>query len=161
MAARARADPSAEVFRVDRKRIQRKVWAVIQMNNLPCSLISESGEQFDFDSAVEASFFLCRTKGYVASCTAKGIPLSHGKTGEYFKFKCDESKRNTLAHVRKRVQLCCYCKNFAGGCSWSRRFQPVEGWTATRTLINHGRNGEKDRITESYLITKCPEYVKG
>ena len=131
------------------------------MNKLPCSLISESGEEFAFDSATKASLFLKRTKGYVASCTTKGIPLSHYETGEIFEFKCDESKRNTIAHVRRRIQPCCNCKKFAGGCSWSRKFEPVEGWTAVPTMINHGGNNGKPRLTESYMIIKCPEFEKG
>ena len=146
---------------MDRKRIQSEVREVLQMNKLPCTLISESGEEFTFDSTSCASRFLHRTKGYVASNTCKGLPLTDGITGELFEFKCDESKRNTVAHVRRRVQPCCNCKKFAGGCSWSRSFTPVEGWTAVPTLINHGGHKGYERLTESYMIIKCPEFEKG
>lgn len=42
-------------------------------------------------------------------------------------------------------QLCWYCENACGGCSWSESFIPVEGWEAIKT-------------GESYHITFCPQY---
>lgn len=53
-------------------------------------------------------------------------------------------------------QPCWTCRNACGGCSWSREFQPVEGWTAEKTVIPS--NGE---YAESYRIVKCPEYING
>ncbi len=46
------------------------------------------------------------------------------------------------------------------GCSWSERFEPVEGWTAKPTVLyasNHGAN----HTDNSFAITKCPQYEKG
>jgi len=56
--------------------------------------------------------------------------------------------------------LCWRCINSVpsprtgAGCSWSRKFVPVEGWEAIPTTI------DKDR-THSYLVKKCPEFTEG
>ena len=51
-------------------------------------------------------------------------------------------------------QLCWRCQKACGGCSWSRNFEPVEGWEATPTVV-------KDSVgdIDSYKITGCPEFV--
>ena len=51
-------------------------------------------------------------------------------------------------------QLCWNCKNACAGCSWSRYFIPVKGWTATPTKIY-----SNDIVIPSYLITACPKYI--
>ena len=56
---------------------------------------------------------------------------------------------------KKREQLCWSCANACCGCSWSRWFEPVEGWTAKKTVII-----QAGYQTESYEITACPEYVE-
>lgn len=43
------------------------------------------------------------------------------------------------------------------GCSWSKYFKPVEGWTAEKTELTGGYN---QKVT-SYLVSECPEYKKG
>ena len=49
-------------------------------------------------------------------------------------------------------QLCLDCKNFAGGCSWSKSFTPVEGWNAIPR-----DNG----TTDSFCIKACPLFEEG
>lgn len=51
----------------------------------------------------------------------------------------------------EKPQLCWGCAKACGGCSWSKRFEPVPGWTAVPTLLC-------ERIP-SYRITECPEFV--
>lgn len=41
---------------------------------------------------------------------------------------------------------CWDCKNFAGGCSWSKDGEPVEGWTAEFS----------SKSTKSYRVIDCP-----
>ena len=59
--------------------------------------------------------------------------------------------------------LCWRCVNAVpdpetgAGCPWSRRFEPVEGWTAfprryDESTGNHG---------VSYQVTACPSYAEG
>lgn len=56
---------------------------------------------------------------------------------------------------KTKGQLCWTCKNACGGCSWSKNFQPVEGWKAEKTLVV-GAGPEY----ESYSISECPKYEK-
>lgn len=54
--------------------------------------------------------------------------------------------------------LCWDCKHAVPsattGCSWSRSFRPVPGWTASQTEPNSDR-------AASYFVERCPEFVKG
>ena len=64
----------------------------------------------------------------------------------------DEMNENGQAY--KSQQLCWKCRKAAGGCSWSDRLEPVEGWTAKKAVI---KNSPKDYI-RSYEILECPEF---
>lgn len=55
--------------------------------------------------------------------------------------------------------LCWECANATGGCSWSKKFIPVEGWTAKRTTMTLGYNTGRPRKATSYVVKKCPEYT--
>lgn len=46
-----------------------------------------------------------------------------------------------------RDQLCWYCQNAIGKCSWSHDFTPIPGWTAIPDTV-----GEK----LTYRIYRCP-----
>lgn len=52
-------------------------------------------------------------------------------------------------------QPCWTCKNACGGCSWSREFKPVEGWTAEPNYLKS--NGV---WADTYKIISCPQYEK-
>lgn len=60
-------------------------------------------------------------------------------------------KRNTPAPTK-----CWDCKNAVGGCSWSSRFIPVDGWDARETTIRGVPAGAR---TPSYHVISCPEFV--
>lgn len=63
-------------------------------------------------------------------------------------------KESVVDYGSNEYQLCWTCKNACnGGCSWSKEFKPVDGWTAEKTTIPV--NGE---YAETYKIIKCPEY---
>ena len=47
--------------------------------------------------------------------------------------------------------LCWSCKNCTGGCSWSKKFEPVRGWEATKTFIASDKSN-------SYMVHMCPKY---
>lgn len=53
----------------------------------------------------------------------------------------------------KAPTICETCENSVGRCSWSKRFEPVEGWEAepTRVICDN-------RYEQSYRVRKCPEY---
>ena len=53
--------------------------------------------------------------------------------------------------------LCWTCQNACGGCSWSKRFIPVEGWDAKRRDVMKGQDHRTPN--ESYFVISCPQYV--
>lgn len=66
--------------------------------------------------------------------------------------------------------LCWRCANavpnLAGtrGCSWSRKFIPVEGWDAVQTCVYSQRWNSKKQESEtipsrSFTVRRCPEFV--
>lgn len=59
------------------------------------------------------------------------------------------------------MTLCWFCDKAVGGCSWSRSFEPVEGWEARETRIKLSKDpatGEQMYDT-SFFVMACPEYV--
>ena len=66
-----------------------------------------------------------------------------------------QKERRSEDYTSNKYQPCWTCEKCFGGCSWSRDFIPVEGWTAEETYIPE--NGEH---AKSYKIISCPEYRK-
>lgn len=48
--------------------------------------------------------------------------------------------------------LCQTCFNF--DCIWHNYFKPVEGWSATPTMLTHS-----GQTIASYQVKKCPQYT--
>ena len=67
------------------------------------------------------------------------------------------------------MTLCWFCKKATcSGCSWSNKFEPVEGWNAEPTYItmHSGKCSKnnvkaKHKIINSYTVISCPEFVEG
>lgn len=57
----------------------------------------------------------------------------------------------------KRATLCWSCARFCGRCSWSARFDPVEGWKAIPSVISLGPGRSKQK---GYTVIQCPEYER-
>lgn len=59
----------------------------------------------------------------------------------------------------KNATLCWECKNAVptkdAGCSWSRAFQPVEGWTAEKH-----QQKQSSSVYETYCVISCPLFQK-
>lgn len=62
--------------------------------------------------------------------------------------------------------LCWQCANsvpkidrgkYVRGCSWSIAFEPVEGWTAQKVMMETYNT----KNTESYCVSACPDFVEG
>ncbi len=53
-----------------------------------------------------------------------------------------------MNQIKKIGSLCPHCRNAQGGCSWSQRLEPVDGWKAEETLLR-GR-------VPGYLVKECP-----
>lgn len=68
--------------------------------------------------------------------------------------------REKLGMQRVNTNICFECANACGGCSWSRDFEPVEGWTATPTKVKVCYVRKKV-WEDTYKIDDCPEFVRG
>lgn len=55
--------------------------------------------------------------------------------------------------AQDKPTLCWSCENACCGCSWSRSFKPVDGWTAVPTKVF-----AKTDFIASYRVMKCPQY---
>lgn len=64
-------------------------------------------------------------------------------------------KKNKTYSGKAEQTLCWMCAKSCGQCSWSERFEPVDGWDAEKCVVNFGRYGRE----ESYLVRRCPEFV--
>ena len=72
---------------------------------------------------------------------------------KYCSKKC---RLEAIQEKREREgQLCWRCKNACGNCSWSRNFEPVEGWKASPYIV-------KDSMGDihTYEIVECPQFVR-
>ena len=57
-----------------------------------------------------------------------------------------------LGKIDINVQPCFVCKKSINGCSWSKNFEPVDGWIAIKVKLDGWRK------TETYKIFSCPEF---
>lgn len=61
--------------------------------------------------------------------------------------------------MKTKPSLCWYCANAVPnaehGCSWSRKFKPVEGWTAKETKVNVA-----NCPCGSFHVYECPQFVR-
>lgn len=82
------------------------------------------------------------------------------KNNRRYKKICPECGKVNMTTNRYCSKACrrWSCKNTNGNvCSWfSKKSEPVEGWTAKPTII---RNNEE--IVRSYRVIKCPNYEQG
>lgn len=77
------------------------------------------------------------------------------KNRKYCSKKCKHEA--IQRHRKKNEQLCWECKRATGGCTWSDKLLPVEGWDATPTIIKDSEIGE----IPSFQIKHCPQFVWG
>lgn len=71
------------------------------------------------------------------------------------------NKNKVYCGISQLSSLCWYCNNAYGGCSWSSKFKPVDGWHAIRNDINVSTfDGQTygTRQEESYVILDCPQF---
>ncbi len=80
--------------------------------------------------------------------------------------------KNTPAQLGETI--CWYCRNACPdreedntrGCSWSRHFEPVEGWVAIQTKLKYYyRLDPRHKRTKfddtSYVVKSCPLFEPG
>jgi hypothetical protein len=61
---------------------------------------------------------------------------------------------------KEHETICVNCKKATGGCSWSKKFEPVDGWNAIPTKIKTGYKygGKIPHIVDSFDVYECPEF---
>ena len=129
--------------------------AVLLINRL-------TGEVTEYGSLRKASLGIGKRMDYISQCMRNDLAVA-GSDGLVYDVLCDGklfSSRNLP--TRRGEQLCFHCRKACGGCTWSKKFKPIEGWKATPTMIKSTRHGGKKRILiESYKVVECPEYERG
>ena len=108
---------------------------------------------------MDASKYLGYTRTYITNAITVGRPLKNRNTGEAFTIeykKVNYEKQESTGVAKPHAQPCTTCKNFAGGCEWSERFEPVPNWVAEPTTI-----GRYSYNIKSYKIISCPKYERG
>lgn len=55
----------------------------------------------------------------------------------------------------RKSNICFDCENACGKCSWSKKFEPVPGWTAEPDEMP-----AKGRMIKTFHITECPLFEK-
>ena len=58
---------------------------------------------------------------------------------------------------RGKNSLCFDCQNAVCGCSWSKRFEPVEGWVAKPVKLK--ADNKYNRYIDSYMVEQCPLFI--
>ena len=56
----------------------------------------------------------------------------------------------------KLDSICWDCDNWFNGCSWQRKFKPIEDWTAEKTEISYSDGA----VVHSYFVKKCPQFKR-
>lgn len=80
--------------------------------------------------------------------------LTKSKTKACCSMSC--ARQLTLEKRMEYGQLCWHCAKACGGCAWSDKDLPVEGWEAEGTVVK-----DEEGQFESYHVKKCPEFIKG
>lgn len=133
----------------------------------------KTGKEYNFKNIAEAQEFLERSKHYlnyyIYSARSDVVTDLDGRE-YYFKVIGDGQRRDAKPERAKgpkspnglhnlSTQLCWTCARCVGFCPWSKRLEPVEGWTAKCTILHHS-NAEQKFETASYYIIACPLFLK-
>lgn len=102
-------------------------------------------------------------------CGKCGRPARQKWDGSYYSLcdRCYKRQKNYEARIEKghkdfekKETLCWRCKNAVPdkkkgtGCSWSKSFEPVEGWDAKEVQIKL----YEGKSCTSYIVKKCPMF---
>lgn len=122
-------------------------------------------EEHVFPSIAEAAAWLGRDPFYLRTAYTNATTVCRFVGGDTYDIDIRGKKKEMPAIASKPKQLCFDCKKAVGGCSWSRTYTPVDGWTAEPTMIKQdgkmGRLGRANNGIPSYQITQCPQFERG
>ena len=97
----------------------------------------------------------CKEEYYAVNGTPRKCPvcgkrfIGNKRRRKYCSDECENvAKKRKENSAFKNEQLCWRCKKACKGCSWSRDFKPVKGWTALPSK----------NYPDGYRIISCPEF---
>lgn len=105
----------------------------------------ETNKIYEFERLRDADDFLGRGHGSTTRHIREDRIIKND-VGKEYEIIPGEVKKIKIQVTERPLQLCWNCQKAVCGCSWSRNFAPVPGWTATKTEF-------------SYHIKECPEFV--
>lgn len=129
--------------------VAKDTWKICLLTN------TRTGETVEYRSMSAAAKAIGRVRSYIRACHLRNKTI-YGIDGTIYTAEVRERSIPEMEAMGRKVQLCFFCKNAVYGCSWSKRFEPVEGWTAEPTTIRYAYNDVK-----SYHITACPQFEEG
>lgn len=120
----------------------------------------DTGERRTIESIALVEEFLGRKAGYVRKRINKNEIISDAAEDHHYKIKALKPVSMPFKPLifERSMQLCWGCAKACGGCSWSRDFKPVKGWTARETVL---KTQSTIQEIKSYSISACPEFVEG
>lgn len=97
--------------------------------------------------------------GRRVGCSQQAVSYYRGK------WKLREQNPNGEEQRQKRLSLCWECAHAVPdtrghGCSWSRDFEPVEGWTAKEGRYFSQKDGKRV-ANVMYGVQACPLFERG
>ena len=101
-----------------------------------------------------------KEKNRVRLCPICGKVLGYARKkycSNLCRIKAPKKPRKRVGRKTKET-LCWTCKNACGKCSWSKGFEPVDGWDAIPTKIKVSI--ETNEYTDSYFVKNCPLYER-
>ena len=115
----------------------------------------DNGDQIKFNQMIDVEHFLSKSRPYVRNCIKNGTNAYDRKRNRYDIFVITNNRSPYKPGYQP--QICWNCGNYAGGCEWADKFEPVPGWDATPTIVDSGA----ERYAKSYCIRECPKFTEG
>lgn len=97
----------------------------------------------------------CRAKIRLLNQIRRMVETNQPKTK-----KKKKKKTNDNRFRKTHSTLCWKCEKACGRCSWSDRFEPVDGWSAvpTKILVSSREKENSRKYTDSFDVYYCPEF---
>ena len=118
----------------------------------------QTGERLYFESVLHATCFLNRGNCYINSVLKYGGVVRHGDTGEEYDVIKDDPPKIGKLVVSNLSQakmldksICNGCARSVGFCPWSKRQEPVKGWTAEDSYY--------EGKWYSFCVKDCPLFL--
>jgi transposase-like protein len=133
---------------------------IARKNNLPPKIVG-----YNFSESDKQKMAQMYKQGTSIAKVCQAFGIKHHKTlcdildeqkvkrRPYTKKNKPNEIMDNFVRGEQRDQLCWYCKNATGRCSWTNKtFTPVQGWDAKKVVKGY---------VDTYDIRDCPLFEKG